>query len=238
MSNEFDPRCHIGETHGIYTLVDVLDEKDKYGHYIYKGVCNECGYEKFTHYGAFSGKSHIAIKCNHVGANDEYIVRANWTNRRIGNIFKGMKSRCYNENDDDYKNYGAKGIGICDEWLNDPLEFEKWSLNNGYSNDLTIDRMDWDDNYCPENCRWVTLEDNSRYKSTTSLIEVDNEVHTGKEWSSVLGFGANTINKYIREHGVENVIEFIHRFKNDPTLKPRHKQSYYDLYMNDNIVDA
>lgn len=61
-----DPRCHVGETHGIYTLVDVLDEKDKYGHWIYKGVCNVCGREKFSHYGGFSGPKSIVTVCTHV----------------------------------------------------------------------------------------------------------------------------------------------------------------------------
>ena len=100
MSNKFDSKCHIGETHGIYTLVDVLDEKDKYSHYIYKGVCNECGHERFAHYGGFSGKSHIAIKCNHIGADGNYIKPTYWNNKRIGSIFHGMKSRYYNQNDE------------------------------------------------------------------------------------------------------------------------------------------
>ena len=62
-----DPRCHVGETHGIYTLVDVLDEKDKYGHWIYKGICNVCGREKCSHYGDFSGPKSMTTVCTHIG---------------------------------------------------------------------------------------------------------------------------------------------------------------------------
>lgn len=86
-------------------------------------------------------------------------------------------------------------------------------------------------NYCPGNCRWIPLIDNSKYKSSTSLINVDGEVHTGREWASLLGFGVNQINKYIREYGLDNTIEFIQRRLNNPELKPKAKQSYYDLYM-------
>lgn len=126
-----DPKCHIGETHGIYTLVDILDEKDKYGHWIYKGICNVCGHEKYSHYGSFSGPKSKAIVCTHIKANGKHVEPTKWENKRIGNIFRGMKARCYNKNDKNYKHYGEKGIYICDEWMNDPKSFEKWSMVNG-----------------------------------------------------------------------------------------------------------
>lgn len=232
MSNNFNPRIHIGETHGVYTIVDMLPNKDKYGHYIYKGICNECGYERFSHYGGFSGEKSITRICNHLYINGNFIKNTVWDNKRIGSIFRGIKARCYNLNNKAYRWYGAKGIEVCDEWLKNPKLFEEWSVNNGYSDELTIDRIDENKDYCPENCRWVTNVNNAKYKSTTSLIEVDNETHTGKEWANVLGFGVNVINTYIRKYGIENVIEFIRRFKKNPTLKPKNRQSYYDLYMS------
>ena len=232
MSKNFDPRSHIGETHGVYTLVDMLEEKDKYGHYVYKGICKECGYEKFSHYGNFSGPKSKTVVCNHLDARGEYIKNTHWNHRRIGNIFQGMKNRCYNENDKSYRWYGEKGIKICDEWLNNPLLFEKWSLNNGYQDNLTIDRIDENKDYSPGNCQWITLENNTKYKSTTSLIEINGEIHTGKDWARILGFGINRINIYVREYGMENTKRFIEKYMENPTLNPKNKQSYYDLYMN------
>lgn len=234
MSNNFDPKCHVGETHGVYTIVDVLDEKDKYGHYIYKGICNECGRVKFSHYGDFSGSKSMATTCNHLDANGNYITQTKWGNKRIGKIFAGMKRRCYDTDDKSYKWYGGKGIKICKEWLNSPKLFEEWSLTNGYADNLTIDRFNEDKDYSPDNCRWITGEDNAKYKSTTSLIEVDGEVHTGQDWSRALGFSQNIINTYIRKYGLENTTEFIKKYKNNPKLKPKRNQSYYDLYMNNN----
>lgn len=155
----------------------------------------------------------------------------NWKNKRLRSIFKDMKRRCYNQNDKDYCWYGAKGIKVCDAWMENPKAFEDWSLSHGYSDDLTIDRIDENKDYCPENCRWITRNDNAKYKSSTILIDVDGKIHTGKDWAKTLGFGANKINEYIRTHGLDNTIEFIKRYLKNPGLKPKHKQSYYDLYM-------
>ena len=234
MSKRCDPRCHVGETHGVYTLVDVLEEKDKYGRCVYKGVCNECGYVKYSHYGDFHGAKSMTTVCNHVDATGRYVVQTQWSNRRIGNTFKSMKSRCYCKTDKDYRFYGARGITICEEWLNNPILFEKWAIENGYIDNLTIDRIDSNGNYSPKNCRWVTATDNSRYKSTTSYINVDGEVHTGKEWSRILNLGVNRINTYIRKYGIENTIEFIRRYKTHPSEQLRQNQNFYDLYMENN----
>ena len=84
-----------------------------------------------------------------------------WTN---------MKTRCYNRNNRAYKWYGEKGVTICDEWLNDFSAFHRWALANGYSPDLTIDRIDPAKGYCPENCRWITLSE--QRKTTRRYIEV------------------------------------------------------------------
>ena len=230
--NEFDPRSHIGETHGIYIIIDMLNEKDKYGHYIYVVECKECGYKKQCHYGQICSQSRKVTICKHIALDGKYMKRTKWDNHRIKSIFNGMRQRCYSKKDDNYIQYGAKGITICDEWLDNPKLFEEWSLQNGYRDNLTIDRISSELGYSPDNCRWVTLEDNAKYKSTTSLIDIDGEIYTGRDWAQILGLGINIINKYIRKYGLENTKEFIKRFKHNPNKHPKHKQSYYDLYMN------
>ena len=231
MSNKNNPKAHIGEVHGVYELVDVSENTDKYSHYIYKGVCKECGYVKCSHYGSFSGQKSMVTSCNHLDASGQYIIQTKWQNKRIGKIFQGMKARCYNSNDKAYRWYGAKGIKIYNEWLENPKLFEDWALTHGYQDDLTIDRINEDEDYCPNNCQWITGVDNAKYKSTTSLITVNNETHTGKDWATILGLGINIINTYIRKYGLNNTIQFIERYLKNPGLKPKNKQSYYDLYM-------
>lgn len=85
-------------------------------------------------------------------------------NRRLYCIFTGMKSRCYNPNATGYKNYGGRGITICDEWLADFFAFKDWATSHGYADELTIDRIDNEKGYCPNNCRWVTRADQNRNK--------------------------------------------------------------------------
>lgn len=90
--------------------------------------------------------------------------------RRPGfyNTWQNMKGRCLRNSHPKYKNYGARGITICAEWM-DVKKFAEWSINNGWKEGLTLDRINNDGNYEPSNCRWVSVSENSRKKSTTKI---------------------------------------------------------------------
>ena len=232
MDEKFDPRCHIGETHGVYTIIDMLEEKDKYGHWIYKCICNKCGFIKYSHYGAISGK-YKAIKCKHLRVNGEYMTYGYiWQNKRIGRIFRGMFARCYDSRDKNYHWYGEKGIGICKEWKENPKLFEVWALNNGYQSNLTIDRIKSNQDYCPENCRWILLEDNARRAGVVTWIELDGKNMTGRQWADYLDIGINTINTYIRQYGINKTKELISAMlKEPPSTKHRKShQTWFSVY--------
>lgn len=99
-------------------------------------------------------------------------------NKKIYAIWNGMKGRCYRKNDKGYKNYGARGIKICDEWLDKEkgfINFQKWALNNGYKEGLSIDRINNNDDYKPSNCRWVTCAKNNLNRRGIILINYNNE---------------------------------------------------------------
>ena len=88
------------------------------------------------------------------------------SNRRLASIYQGMKQRCYNTNRPNYQYYGGRGITICDEWLNSPQAFYDWAMANGYQENLTIDRIDNDGNYDPQNCQWVSMKEQATNKRT------------------------------------------------------------------------
>lgn len=84
------------------------------------------------------------------------------TKTRLYSIYKNMKQRCYNANNPKYSSYGGRGITICEEWLHDFQKFYDWSMANGYLDELTIDRIDGTKGYSPDNCQWVTWEENRK----------------------------------------------------------------------------
>ena len=82
---------------------------------------------------------------------------------------EGMIERCTNPNHNKYKHYGARGISMCQEWLDSPQAFVDWALDNGFSPELQIDRIDNNKDYSPDNCRWVTVRDNIRNRSNSVI---------------------------------------------------------------------
>ena len=86
------------------------------------------------------------------------------SDKRLASIYQGMKQRCYNTKRSNYKYYGGRGIVICDEWLNSPQAFYDWAMANGYQENLTIDRINTDGNYEPQNCRWASFKEQATNK--------------------------------------------------------------------------
>lgn len=117
---------------------------------------------------------------------------------RLYNTYYNMRSRCYNKNNKEYKNYGGRGITICDEWLNDFMAFYNWSINNHYQENLTIDRIDNDVGYSPSNCRWVNNTSQQRNKRNNNIITINNESHCLSEWCELLKIKRDTVYKRLK----------------------------------------
>jgi hypothetical protein len=108
-------------------------------------------------------------------------------------ILSNMKRRCYNSKSKDYKNYGGRGIIICDEWLNSNEVFYKWLDDNNYQLGLQINRIDNDGNYEPINCDLIKPKENARNKRTNVIIEWNDETKTLVEWAEILKINENTL---------------------------------------------
>ena len=119
---------------------------------------------------------------------------------RLYNIYHGMKKRCYNLMSKSYKDYGGRGIKMCDEWLSDFVSFYKWAVANGYKDNLTIDRIDVNGNYEPSNCRWATVTEQANNKRNNRFIQYKEEKHTIAEWSKILKIKRETIRYRIKHN--------------------------------------
>ena len=114
---------------------------------------------------------------------------------RLYRIWSGMYNRCYNEKRKDYKKYGGSGIKICDEWLGKDgfSNFAEWATNNGYSEELSIDRIDNNGNYEPLNCRWATNKEQCINRHTNHMITINGETMTLSQLSEKYNVNYNTI---------------------------------------------
>lgn len=105
---------------------------------------------------------------------------------RLYNIWRGMLKRCYLATNKDYNRYGGRGITICEEWKNDFKTFYAWAMANGYKDDLSIDRINVNGNYQPDNCRWLTNKQQANNKRNNKLITYNGETHNITEWANIL----------------------------------------------------
>lgn len=104
-----------------------------------------------------------------------------------------MKQRCGYTKYVHYKDYGGRGIKICEEWKNDFLSFRKWALDNGYKDGLLLDRIDVNGNYEPNNCRWVDAIKQANNRRNNHYLILNGEKHSAKEWSRITGINVETI---------------------------------------------
>lgn len=125
------------------------------------------------------------------------------TGQPLYRLYRGIKFRCTNREDYHSKYYVNRGITMCDEWLNNPKSFYDWALTTGYKKGMTIDRIDNNKGYSPDNCRWATIKEQSNNRRNNHLITINNETHTMAEWSDISGIPYSTIKRNIKK-GLKN----------------------------------
>lgn len=121
---------------------------------------------------------------------------------RLYNIWRKMKARCYNKNTMQYRDWGGRGIKVCDEWRNNFQAFYNWSMTNGYQEDLTIDRIDNNKGYSPSNCRWVDVKTQARNKRNNRNITINGDTYCLTDWCKVLNLNYKKVHNRINTIGL------------------------------------
>lgn len=120
------------------------------------------------------------------------------TNTRLYGIWCAMKSRCGNNNTLAYPDYGGRGITVCEEWKNSFESFMNWANSSGYDEKLSIDRIDNDGNYCPENCRWVDSATQASNRRSNVIYEYNGVSHNISEWSKIMGISYKKLHRRLK----------------------------------------
>lgn len=123
------------------------------------------------------------------------------TGTRLYKTWCSMKERCYRENDKSFPRYGGRGIKVCDEWRDDFVTFRKWAEISGYDDTLSIDRIDPNGSYGPQNCRWVSMNEQAVNKRNNHFIEYGGKRLTLSQWERETGILASTIKARIVDLG-------------------------------------
>jgi hypothetical protein len=113
-------------------------------------------------------------------------------------LWLNMKDRCNNPNNSHFKYYGSKNIKVCDEWQSDFVSFYDWAIDNGWEKGLSIERIDINKNYCPENCKWIPLKEQSKNRSMNIYVTIGNETKCIKEWCDNFNLKPSTVYSRIR----------------------------------------
>lgn len=195
----------------IFGRLIVFKQVDK--HY-YLCRC-ECGNEKIVNkYRLLKGNTkscgclskEVHSKIAYKLGKDNKILKRKWKNlpydkvqSRLYNIWNHITDRCNNTTDIAYKDYGGRGINLCDEWLNFE-NFYYWAIKSGYEYGLTIDRINNNEGYSPNNCRWATAKQQARNRRSNILITYNNETHCIAEWAEILNIEDSLLRRLIRKN--------------------------------------
>lgn len=132
-----------------------------------------------------------------------FVIRHGQHGTRAWNVWRNMRRRCNDPNTINYKRYGGRGIKVCDRWKS----FENFFSDMGECPEgLTLDRVDNDKNYAPDNCRWATHKEQSRNQSTTRLLTFEDETRCLEDWANLVGLDPTTLARRLKKAPIEKVL--------------------------------
>lgn len=149
-------------------------------------------------------------------------------NTKLYRVWANMKQRCYNKNNPNYKDYGQRGIAVCDEWLTNFQAFYNWAMINGYDDTLTIDRINVNGNYTPDNCSWVDRKQQANNRRSNIVIKFDKYNYNISQWADILNLSQLTLTSRYRKNF--DVIEMLTKRNDDKRLYPHQVKTLAELY--------
>lgn len=186
-----------GQRFGMLTVIEPCGKSPRSGT-VWKCVC-DCGKELTrTSSNLLNAPTQLPKNC---GCYTQAMKPHN-KGTRLHNIWNNMKDRCRNKNSPVYYRYGGRGITVCDEWNNSFDSFKEWALKNGYSDELTIDRIDNDQGYSPDNCRWTDMKTQCNNTGRNRNVTWRGETHSLTEWSRILGINYGTLKSRVYKRGM------------------------------------
>ena len=165
----------VGKRFGKLTVIEECKEHDKHNKIVYKCLC-DCGNICYKQSSPLRTGRTKSCGC----------LKPGKSSTKLYNIYHSMKKRCYNRHDPRFERWGKRGIKVCSEWLDDFMNFYTWAINNGYQEGLTIDRIDNDKDYSPDNCRWTTSKVQANNRRSNIYLTYNGEVKTIAQWSEQL----------------------------------------------------
>lgn len=190
----------IGQRFGKLTVISYVGKTDDGKDDVLKCQC-DCGEEITARLKILKQKGVTQCKLCRYKNTVNHFQTHGLSNTRIYDLWQGIKNRCYKHSAQSYARYGARGITMCDEWKNDFTAFYKWAMLNGYSDELEIDRIDNDGNYCPDNCRWATHKEQANNRRTNVFITYQDKTLTLQQWAEEKGINESTLYSRIKRNG-------------------------------------
>lgn len=204
----------IGKRFGRLTIIDFAHAEPPYRGWLWVCRC-DCGNTRTLMVSDVKQGKTRSCGCLHDAVCAEKATKFKYSvkdYKRLYSIYNGIKKRCYNENESRYKDYGARGIRMCDDWLNQTNGFDnfvEWSLANHYNDEMTIDRIDVDGHYEPMNCRWIPLTEQALNKRDTLWVTYKGEHIPLRVLCDRLGVSYDTVHNrvYSLNWSIERAVE-------------------------------